>query len=351
MAKRPHKFAWNGVDIDTVLSASNLAAICAQAALESTGDLWNGKQRIAEVEDGDGWTLYVVKNAILAWQKFMTFSVDISSDSGRTKLKTTIHTYTTTQQTVIGFIPVTPKKMVAHHTYMQFVHKVANTVHAADSSARITIREGVEVPGMPAIPMSSGTSPAVPSVPVPPAIAAAMVPDAVASALAPLAPPPPPPATALAPPPPPPTPQAPPVVAIAAAPVEPAGELDDSTRKVPRRPRSMGGWELVLPDGTAVRLGARIVIGRDPASTAPGDDILIPVPDSERLVSKTHAAFGMTDGHPYVTDLHSANGTFLLAPNGSETQCEPGVEIPLRDGWQVELGSYPIAVRAVRFAR
>lgn len=343
MGRTPHKFAWNGVDIDTVLSTIDLAAICSQAAMESTGDLWNGKQRIEKIEDGDGWTLFVVKNAILAWQKFMTFSVDITPLEGRTKLSTTIHTYTTTQQTVLAFIPVSPKKMVAHHTYMQFVHKVANTVRAADASARIAIREGLQIPG--ALPVvGSGPTPA-------PVAAPGIAPTVAVNNAAETVPPPPPPATSppLLPPPPPP----PPVASSAAVAGSPAittpaeDVIDDATRRVPRRARAAGIWELERPDGGSIPLDAAVLIGRDPASDDPTMR-LTAVPDGERLVSKTHAAFDVRDGVVHVTDLHSANGTFLLAPNGDETQCEPDVPTPVRDGWEVELGSYPVIVRAVR---
>lgn len=356
MAKRPHKFAWNGVDIDTVLSARDLAAICAQAAIESTGDLWNGKQKIDKVEDGDGWTLYVIKNSILGWQKPMSFSVDISADDGRTKLTTTIHTYTTTQQTVLAFIPVSPKKMVAHHTYMQFAHKVANTVRAADPAARIRIREGVEG-------ASSFSAPAPAPAPAPArvsTVAPASLPAASTTPTPPtelLPPPPPPPAATEPPPPPAPSPAAPlapPVHGTTSAVADPEvttpqtdDALDDATRKVPRRPRAARTWELVFPDGSTMPVSAMVFVGRDPASDISGAQFAI-VPDSERLVSKTHAMFDVRDGTLFVTDLHSANGTFLLAPNGEETQSEPDAPTAMGAGWEVELGSYPIIARTVR---
>lgn len=339
MGRTPHKFAWNGVDIDTALSARDLGEICAKSALESTGDLWNGKQRIEKIEDGDSWTLFVVKNALLAWQKFMTFSVDVTPGDGRTKLSTTIHTYTTTQQTVLAFIPVSPKKMVAHHTYMQFVHKVANTVQAADASARITIREGLEIPGATLAPAAAPHPAQVTAPTTPLATALPTVQDTAAgTALA----PPPPPSVLLPPPPPPvstPSTESSPVITLA------VHAIDDSTRKVPRRSRTTGAWELVPPDGVAIPLDAKVLVGRDPASDDPTVR-LISVSDSERLVSKTHASFEVRNGVVNVTDLHSANGTFLLAPNGDEAQCEPEVPTPVRDGWEVELGSYPIAVKA-----
>lgn len=384
MAKKPHKFAWNGVDIDTALSASDLASICAQAAIESTGDLWKGKQRIDKTDEGDGWIVYVIKNALITWSKLLSFSVDIEAGESRRRLGTTIHTYTTTQPTVGGFIPVAATTMVAHHTYMQFAHKVANTVRAADPSARIVIREGVEVPGaltaLPSFEAAPVTVPAtapstVPSgepraEPTPTGEAIFVEPTAAPAPVlqAPPPPPPPPPTArhlpALPPipvvPSAPRTPWAPPVSALAPAPPAPPTvktvktvntpavsirEIDDSTRKVPRRQPASGGWELVSPDGAILKFENRILVGRDPESIDGGAAQLFTVPDSERLVSKTHAMFSLVGGQPHVTDLHSANGSFVLAPDGNETQCEPDVPTLLRDGWEVELGAYPVGVR------
>ena len=141
MAKK-HKHADNGLAISTALSIGDLRAICAQAAIESTGDLWNGTQKIVEIESGESWAAYVIKGSVTGWNKFMTFTVTFGADSGRSTLMTEIASYSTSQTTLMYFIPVSPKKMRARHTYLQFVNKVANTVRDADGSARIALSEG-----------------------------------------------------------------------------------------------------------------------------------------------------------------------------------------------------------------
>src|SRR5690606_6529652 len=122
----------------------DIHAICAQAAVESTGDLWNGKHRITQTADGEGWVMYLIKDALTGWQQLMNFSVNTTVEGSRIRVTTTIESFTTVQQKAMVFVPVSSKKMVAHHTYMQFAHKVANTVRAIDATAKITVREGVQ---------------------------------------------------------------------------------------------------------------------------------------------------------------------------------------------------------------
>lgn len=342
MSKKPHKFEWNGVDVDTVLSASDLLAICAQAAVESTGDLWNGKQRIDEDNRGDGWVHYVIKSGLGHWFEMMTFLVEIGTKNGRTTLETTMGTYTTTQQKIFIFIPLGPKKMVAHHTYMQFAHKVANTVQGADRSAVIRIREGIEGYGPAPIQRVPAAAP-IPSIVQP--VAASSVAEPA------LAPPPPPPVPDLTPPPPPPPVVSVPVPAAESVPreVEPASGtlVDDATRRVPRRPRANRNWELELPDERVVSVEHPVVFGRDPIGDGYDDAQLVPVPDDALLVSKTHAVFEMVNGRLTVTDLHSSNGTVLTTTSGAETDCEPNVPVALRTGSTVELGNYLIKARQI----
>jgi hypothetical protein len=142
MAKKPHKFAGNGLHMVTDLSATELREICALASTESKGDLWKGRQKLEKAESGEDWDTWVIKNA-LNRTKVLVFTVRTvpQSDGQRTVLRADIQWYVTTQQKMM-LIPVGPKTMVAHHTFMQFVNKVANTVQGADPTANITIRSG-----------------------------------------------------------------------------------------------------------------------------------------------------------------------------------------------------------------
>lgn len=114
MAAR-HKYADNGVDVDTVLEVADLETICATAAAESTGDLWKGSQRIDLADSGDGWRVYEIRPARLLRQVLLNFAVEVREMNGRRTLTSTIRHYRTTQPTVLAFIPAGPKSMVAHH--------------------------------------------------------------------------------------------------------------------------------------------------------------------------------------------------------------------------------------------
>lgn len=327
MAKK-HKHSDNGVALDTALSIADLRGVCAQAAVESTGDLWNGSHKVVEADRGDSWSLYVVKGSVTGWNKFMTFMVNFDSEGGRSTLQTEIITYSTSQTTLMYFIPVSPKKMVARHTYLQFVNKVANTVKLADRSARVALSEGEWMPAA-ALP-SAGTAPAA-IAPVPPPVVVATP-------------------TLLPPPPPPPAPAQSSV--MIASPIQTAlptyptdtGAVDDRTQKVPRKSRS-AHWR-VTPQGLAsIPLVSTLVIGRQPSSGS-NEGAFVTVPKSENTVSKSHAKFELVDGVVHVTDLGSANGTILVGPADELIDCQPNTPTPVPSGYVIELGDFVVTLDA-----
>lgn len=341
MTKKPHKYADNGVALDTVLSITDLKAICAQAAIESTGDLWNGTTKLVVAESGDTWIRYHIPGA-LRLLKLMTFIVKMGTAGGRSTLETEIEDYYTTQTTVMYLIPVTPKKMVARHGYVQFINKVANTVRQADPSARIAISEGEWMPA-PKLPAADtgfvAVEPAAAQVPAPGASAAP-----VALAEPQLAP------VALAEP----VPHLPvfadpalvsaAVVAEAVAP----GPADEATQKVQRRSR-LQRWT-VSPQGmTPVPLATPIVIGRAPVDA--GGAYLLTVPRSEDTVSKSHARLEVVNGAVVVTDLGSNNGTILVGPEENLIECEPNVATAVPAGYVIELGDFVVTVEPEGSAR
>jgi hypothetical protein len=325
MAKK-HKHSNNGVALDTALSVADLRAVCAQAAVESTGDLWNGSHKVVEAEQGDSWSLYVVKGSLTGWNKFMTFMVNFNSVGGRSTLQTEIISYSTTQTTLMYFIPVSPKKMVARHTYLQFVNKVANTVKLADQSARIALSEGewMQAAALP----SAGTAPAPATAPVTSPVAAGP--------------------TLPLPPPPPPQVQrsvviAPPVETSLPTHPSETDVVDDGTQKVPRKARS-AHWR-VTPQGLAsVPLVSSLVIGRQPSGANEG--AFVTVPRSEDTVSKRHVMFELVDGVVHVTDLGSANGTILVGPADELIDCEPNTPTPVPAGYTIELGDFVVTLDA-----
>ncbi len=104
------------------------------------------------------------------------------------------------------------------------------------------------------------------------------------------------------------------------------------------------GVVVVLADGTPLRGEVITLIGRDPQ---PRDDD----PEVERArvvhptVSKTHAAFRVTDTSVHVTDRASTNGVTVVGPDGSRRRIAPWAEEAVLPGSAVLLGSYRIEVR------
>lgn len=88
--------------------------------------------------------------------------------------------------------------------------------------------------------------------------------------------------------------------------------------------RRTARWSLVLPTGSPVALRAdTVIVGRRPAPSAayPGAQ-LVEVHDG--TVSKTHLRLERDGDEWSVTDLHSTNGTILVASDGAEREIVPG---------------------------
>jgi len=93
-------------------------------------------------------------------------------------------------------------------------------------------------------------------------------------------------------------------------------------------------WTLVISDGTQVPISGTGIIGRTP-HTDEGYTHVIRLDDPARMLSRNHLAFGLTPEHtPWVSDLQSANGTYLddeeLTP-GIRTQIHPGQTLRFGD--------------------
>jgi hypothetical protein len=95
-----------------------------------------------------------------------------------------------------------------------------------------------------------------------------------------------------------------------------------ATVVVDRRPKV--SWILQLDNGKRFPLTSdRVALGRNPASDD-SDTQLLPVPDSTRTLSKTHATLTLTDGEWTVTDLNSTNGVVVVGDGDAETLLAPG---------------------------
>lgn len=368
MAK-PHKFAWNGIDVETSLGFEQLANMAQRAAQESTGDLMNGKHRIAHVKSGDRQIEFRINDYLISFKKYLVFHLDFEDRGGRTWMSSRIDWYVTSRPTVGGFIPIGFTSMVAHHTYLQFIRHLAEQVKAADPQARVKIREGA------AESTAGDRGEVVDRVSPLPTRMEGSLGSASDAAL-----PPPPPSRGNSPypqpPPPPPRPAvigpgpdrgaARPASLVTSVPGMPSrspsppdqassdqrsryGSVADQlfaedARLSHTRAVLSGGavqaWSLRLPNGAEVPLRGTLVLGRNPIPPPGVVATALPIGDPRRSVSKTHALLELRDGLPWLTDLNSTNGTTVTNEVGEAIVCEPGAALPLGEDWVAGLGEY-----------
>lgn len=368
MAK-DHKLAWNGIDFDTALSMEQVANMSQRAAMDSTGDLVNGKHRIVQTRSTDREIEFRINDFLISFNKHMVFKLTFTLQGGRTFGSTTVEWYTTTQTTVGGFVPLTPKKMVAHGTYMQFINNLANQIRNADPTARITIRSGSQKGGAAQVAQQiSAAAPVSTATPLP--AASGSIPPPPAAPVSPVPPPPPAAATVPPPAPVPPAPQTSPIAAVPAAPTTPQGivtGIPGSAQPTPPRtpvplPESTGVdldatrmatpsappvLHLRLADGQELTLEGAFVFGRAPAAPASHPEArAVPVRDPNMSVSKSHAVLAVTPRGVEVTDLHSTNGTVAINLVGERIPCTPGTPAAVNAGWRLELGTFEIRLAA-----
>ena len=102
-------------------------------------------------------------------------------------------------------------------------------------------------------------------------------------------------------------------------------------------------YVLGMTDGQRVLLDGVLVVGRDPdvAGTFPGAR-RVAVVDRTMSVSKTHAAFGVDGMGPWVRDLASTNGTYVL--RGGVVVSEATERFALQERDIVRLGDLEFAI-------
>ena len=109
---------------------------------------------------------------------------------------------------------------------------------------------------------------------------------------------------------------------------------------------SASAIELELPDGQVVPLVTGILLGRDPQPQSHLDiTARARLYDTQRSVSKTHAAVGLDSSGLWVIDLESTNGTSLVSTTGAERFVDPGVKTPIADDESLRFGEYPVHIR------
>ncbi len=96
---------------------------------------------------------------------------------------------------------------------------------------------------------------------------------------------------------------------------------------------------LQFSTGESVVVHGTGLIGRAPVAQ-PGEyvDLLLPVYDPTRSMSKTHLEFGQEGGRFWVSDRWSGNGTIVHPTDAPPKRCEPGKRVHVDRGARVELG-------------
>jgi hypothetical protein len=112
--------------------------------------------------------------------------------------------------------------------------------------------------------------------------------------------------------------------------------LDQPPRHIERRPRPPLGV-LVLDDGTTFPLDGDYVLGREPAfdgDVIAGRSRPLRISDPKGTISRLHLRISLVGWHVEVSDLGSANGSFLQSSDGERTlapyepvMIEPGARI------------------------
>ena len=134
------------------------------------------------------------------------------------------------------------------------------------------------------------------------------------------------------------------VVGVSGGPWAPHSVEDEAAGLITAAPRIE--HVLVFEDGSSVRVPEYGLIGRQPEA-APGQtaEVLLALEDPDKLLSKTHLAFGLDAGGVWVMDRNSSNGTTIVGADGAETPLTPGSRVGLEAGVVVRLGGRMFQVR------
>ena len=132
----------------------------------------------------------------------------------------------------------------------------------------------------------------------------------------------------------------PPEAPVAVHAAEDVGAADLGTEAPPAAGQSLG--LLVLDDGTSFRLDVDYVIGREPQhdpDVVAGDARPLKIEDAEGVVSRKHLRVTVGGWEVRVTDLGSANGTYVQIPDIPQPlQLVPGQPAVIPPGTMVNIG-------------
>ncbi|MFJ6651273.1 RDD family protein [Microbacterium sp. NPDC091313] len=105
-------------------------------------------------------------------------------------------------------------------------------------------------------------------------------------------------------------------------------------------------YHLVFEDGSTVLVPAFGLLGRAPEAPAGrAVDALITLEDPQKLLSKTHLAFGADPRGVWIADQGSSNGTVVVGVDGTETALVAGAQVGLVPGSVVRAGGRMFQIR------
>lgn len=134
--------------------------------------------------------------------------------------------------------------------------------------------------------------------------------------------------------------------ARAAAGLSDGGSAQGPVPHVAPAPPATVTYVVVVDSGEAMSVTGPGLIGRRPQ---PRDgercDHVIALEDVSRTLSRTHARFGVDGSGFWIEDGGSANGTAVVAPDGSRVDLVPGERAVVPDGGTVHLGRRTITAR------
>jgi hypothetical protein len=114
---------------------------------------------------------------------------------------------------------------------------------------------------------------------------------------------------------------------------------------------------IVFDTGRRQVISTSLLIGRSPEGVrgsehrgsprTEGEQPMLALADLSRTLSKTHALLEWSGSVLWVTDLHSANGSVLISPDGESRPLVPGIRGAAAIGWTVKCGSRSFTVHAV----
>lgn len=141
---RPHKYAGSRLTARTALPPERVRELCAASAEVAVGTTWDGRSVTVLTESTPAGDRYEIRSGLRARFVQIQFAVAIARDGDATDVGATITWYRTTQTRWMWFIPVSPKTMLGHHVFLQFVQDLAQRLRAEDPTSSVSVFRGQE---------------------------------------------------------------------------------------------------------------------------------------------------------------------------------------------------------------